>query len=364
MTLDLNLISLPDLTDTAQYPTVAHGPSCTDDGATDERTCHPGGLVRPRRYALPTEALGRLRYDLNRLRELIPIPPSIGVHCPTIRIDQRPEAIGQPIVGDTASVDFSVEQEGGDACLPKLIPKLVFPCTRLLANSQIEMGYPASVVFDPVQESGHDVNQCISSFLLKIKIPDCTAIVNGVNVVQMVSAGGPSLARNITNESNSANGCRYKIADILRIPCIVPEIVAGAVTVSGGSGAMTVTPSGTNCNKKFTISLNLAVSGGGGGSTSGGGFQVGTEADHDSPFGSDACSSDSTFPTGPGPFMPGDEVPLVDMAGVLGAAGDAMDPGTNEIINLTDSALVRGDIVDLIMAAIQPGGRILWNIVS
>lgn len=295
MTLDLNSIQLPDLTDATKFPTVSHAPSCTDSGPVDTRTCHPLTLVRVRPYELPTEPLGRLKFTWNRLRELIPVPPRLGIHCPTIATETN------VAVGDAGAVTHSVETQGGDACLPKLVSSIVFPCTRLNPQVTVTGGIATGSWDAPVNH--RDANQCIQDVMLR-----------------------------------------------LNIPCPTITMVANP----GTGGTLTITPSGDSCNPTFTFDLEVD---GGGSSTSGGGFIVGTPGDHAPPFGTDPCT------TG---YQPGDETPVVDAAGVLGTAGDSIDPTTNEVLNGTKQVLVKGDVVSIIKLAIQPPlpARTQWLIVN
>jgi hypothetical protein len=348
--LDLTNIDLPDLTDTSKYPTVEHGPSCTDDGPIDGRTCHPGTLTRPREYAYPTEALGKLKFTWNNFRELIPIPPRVGVHCPTIATEDNVS------VGDAASASTEIQSVNGDACLPRLINSIVFPCTRIQPEVSLVTGYPAAASWAaPVNV--RDNNQCIQQLLLNLKLPGCTSLTtnpsaNAVQMVPLPSSAG--ITRTIINQSGPTTGCRFQLNDVVKVPCVVPTLGVTS-TVTGATGGLTLTQSGDACNRVWALALNLAVSGGGGGgSTSGGGFVVGTPGSHTPPFGSAACAT---------VYMPGEEVPVTDVKGVLGAPNTQISPTANKIVNSTNRALAVGDIVDIVMTTLTAGLRTIWDIV-
>ncbi len=165
MTIDLNSVNLPDLSDTTKYPTVAHTPFCTDPGPVDPRTCHPGSLLRVRPYELPTEPLGKLKFTWNRLRELIPVPPRIGVHCPTI------SATTATLTGLTGSASTTVTQQYGDACLPRLVQHINFPCTTITPTVSLTTSgsTPTASWAPPVLDTSG--NSCNTSLRLNLNIP-------------------------------------------------------------------------------------------------------------------------------------------------------------------------------------------------
>lgn len=335
--LDLGGTELPDLNDPDRFPAVGHAPSCIDDNPTDGRTCHPVALVRPRPYAHPTEPLGRLRVPRAHRPGLPPLPPSLGTHCPTI------ESETEVSVGDAAAVTPQTELRGGDSCRPTLRQVVVFPCTRINPEVQLEFGLPAAASWNPPVNK-RDNNQCIQDILLKLKVPGCTIFTTGTNAVQMVAdplqAG---IQRTIANTTNG--NCGIKITDLIKIPCIVPSVVAGTVTVNGfaNGSALTVTPTGDACNRQIQLDLNVIAGGGGGGGPAvPGEFKVGgTPVD---PSLSGACVSG---------FGDGREVPLVDVHGVYEDPGDTLDPGDYEVINDSGQIVTAGDLVSIATDAAQ-----------
>jgi hypothetical protein len=165
MTLDLPSVSLPDLSDTTKFPTVSHAPFCTDPGPVDPRTCHPGSLIRVRPYELPTEPLGKLKFTWNRLRELIPVPPRIGVHCPTIATSTTVN------VGDVGSASQSVETQLGDACLPKLVNNINFPCTSITPTVTLTSVGSVAAAFWDTPTTDRSGNQCNTGINLNLNVP-------------------------------------------------------------------------------------------------------------------------------------------------------------------------------------------------
>ncbi len=125
--------TLPDLTNTTKYPVVAHAPSCVDAQPAPS-TCFPDliNIVRP--FAFPTEALGQLSQPLSRLHNLLPIPPSVGTHCPSPRVDLVAANAGKQ-TGNEPDVGFEIARPENDACLPLFIPKITFPCTAVTGDT-------------------------------------------------------------------------------------------------------------------------------------------------------------------------------------------------------------------------------------
>jgi len=112
------------------YPTVSHAPAggCVDPGLVEAKACWPfPGLIRVRVFALPTEPLGTLRYAFLRIRNLFPVPPSIGVHCPTV---VAPSPTVQVIPGSAGDASWTreVTQPAEDACQIKWTDLLKLPC--------------------------------------------------------------------------------------------------------------------------------------------------------------------------------------------------------------------------------------------
>lgn len=354
--LDFSLIQLPNLLDHSVYPDVSHGPSCSDD-PPDEKSCHATPVVRLRQYALPTEPLGVLKFPWNTLRELIPAAPPLGVHCPTIEIDHSQD--GASLVGDAAQATLITTIKNGDACLPQLLGQFVFPCTSIQATVSLSQGFPATASWAP-PVNVRDNNQCIQQLQLLLRLPGCTTLTSDPsgNAVQMVSdPADAGLQRTITDQSGVVGQCLTNIADLIKVPCIMPTMTSSlSITPStAGTGSLIISSTGPACARRFHVGLSLSLTtSAGGGSTSGGGFTVGTVADHAHPFGSAPCAAG---------YSPGAEVPVVDTAGVLGTAGAALDPLANRVVNFTNDMLVTGDTVELIQCADQPGPRIEWRIV-
>lgn len=126
---NLDVIALPDLSGAA-YPAVHHAEAagCVDPGYIEAKACWPfPGLVRVRVFALPTEPLGVIRHAFLRIRNLFPVPPSIGVHCPTV-IAPAPQV--QIVPGDpgTATWNREVTQPANDACQIRWTDVLRLPC--------------------------------------------------------------------------------------------------------------------------------------------------------------------------------------------------------------------------------------------
>lgn len=133
MTLPDLSFQLPNLSDTALYPVVSHGPGCVDPPPTPA-TCFPDTIVIVRPFLLPTEPLGQLTQPLTAARTLIPAPPSVGVQCPSLRFDLVAANSGA-VTGTEASVGFLITRPENDACLPVIEPLFVFPCTSITANA-------------------------------------------------------------------------------------------------------------------------------------------------------------------------------------------------------------------------------------
>lgn len=123
---DLDVIPLPDLTG-PEYPVVDHIPLCVEPAAP-ALDCWPESLPemqRVRPFAHPQSPLGRLRFSWMRIRNLFPAPPSVGVHCPTVRSTQT-----QVIVSPNPSPQWnrSIEQPPEDACRINIRDVLQIPC--------------------------------------------------------------------------------------------------------------------------------------------------------------------------------------------------------------------------------------------
>jgi len=126
---DLNTYPLPDLAG-PEYPTVHHAPAggCVDAGYIEAKACWPfPALIRVRVFALPTEPLGALRHAFLRIRNLFPVPPSIGVHCPTV-VAPSPTVQMIPGVAADASWTREVTQPASDACQIRWTDLLKLPC--------------------------------------------------------------------------------------------------------------------------------------------------------------------------------------------------------------------------------------------
>lgn len=126
---DLYNTPLPDLSGPG-YPVVSHAPAggCVDPGMVEAKACWPfPGLIRVRVFALPTEPLGTLRFAFLRIRNLFPVPPSIGVHCPTV---VAPSPTVQMIPGSAGDASWTreVTQPADDACQIKWTDLLKLPC--------------------------------------------------------------------------------------------------------------------------------------------------------------------------------------------------------------------------------------------
>ena len=124
---DLNVIPLPDLSG-PQYPqglTHTVAPGCVDPGMIAAKACWPfPGLVRVRPFALPTEAIGVLQQSFLRIRNLFPVPPSIGVHCPTVIAAQPVVTMG----GTSPTWQRTIVQPPADACQITIEDTLEIPC--------------------------------------------------------------------------------------------------------------------------------------------------------------------------------------------------------------------------------------------
>jgi hypothetical protein len=126
---NLNVIPLPDLGG-PDYPFAAHAPvgGCTDPGLIAAKACWPfAALIRVRIFALPTEPLGTIRHAFLRIRNLFPVPPSIGVHCPTVI---APAPTVQVVPGSAGSASWTrvVTQPSNDACQIRWTDLLQLPC--------------------------------------------------------------------------------------------------------------------------------------------------------------------------------------------------------------------------------------------
>jgi hypothetical protein len=171
---ELDVITLPDLGG-PDYPVVDHEPVCVDV-AVPAKPCWPLSLtamylVRP--YAHPTAELGRLRLTWMRIRSLFPIPPSIGVHCPTVR-----QASGQVIIGPTQTpgLDLGVDQPDEDACRLDFRTVLRLPC--FLPSYQTGTVFMDAGSMPPVQIGTvvPIVNQvnCNQTVRFNVNLPDLT----------------------------------------------------------------------------------------------------------------------------------------------------------------------------------------------
>ena len=127
---NLDIIALPDLTG-PQYPQgLAHAPAagCVDVGYLEAKACWSfPALIRVRVFALPTEALGVIRFAFLRIRNLFPVPPSLGVHCPTV-IAPAPTVQVIPGTAGTARWTRTVTQPADDACQIRWTDLLQLPC--------------------------------------------------------------------------------------------------------------------------------------------------------------------------------------------------------------------------------------------
>lgn len=223
MSLDLDIIELPDLGGD-DFPEVEHEPTCVVE-AVGPRDCWPPELdaiyaVRP--YAHPDAELGCLRVKWMRIRNLFPVPPSVGIHCSSLISSQFEVELGHDI-------DLNWEREIGedvdDACLPDLLDRISIPCPTITSGS-------ASVNVSP--------------------------------------GATPSWNREINASSAPGNPCVFEISDNLNIPCFLPSFSNGLVYMAdeGGGGfsavgsvlPRVVAQSGCNLNMAFDITLPFFLS--------------------------------------------------------------------------------------------------------
>jgi hypothetical protein len=342
------------LTDTQWYPAVAHAPTCVD-GVPLVKACHSLTLIRVRPYAIPTEALGKVRRPIRTL--VPPPPPGLGTHCPTI----VPE-LSAVEVGEIGSFTSEVTLRNNDACRPTLRQAVRFPCTNVTGEVALTTGFPATATFSAPINNRTD-KKCQERLRLNLRLPGCPTISSTGNTVQMVEDANGSVLRTIT--PNNVTGCLTTLTDLIKVPCTPTTVSAGSVTVNGASNGSTLTVATTNatkCARAYTIGLSLNVSGGGGGGGAGnvsGGFQVaGTNPSQ----GGGAITSGTACCNGYG-F--GRDVPILDLyASLIAVAGDQLPTADYQIINQSRRAVVPGELVTLAKAPTQPPSKILYHIVD
>ncbi len=326
--LDLSDLPLPSLTSDL-YPVVAHAPLCTDNGPIDGRTCHPVVLHRPRRYALPTVPLGRLRSPRGHRPVLPPLPPSLGTHCATIKTSNTVS------VGDAASVTSDVDLRSNDACRPTINTRIVMPCTKIEAKTEVTAGGGASAVFEPKDK--RDAKHCIQELLLKLNFPGCTKFKPVEPTVTMVSSGSAQWTRTAVEEGDPKEQCFLKLIDVLKIPCVVPTLSNSGVYDKDGNavGSFEFANIGDKCNRTIAVKLNFSQDIGGGA------FSPAYVVDGSAPTSlASACVAGYGF---------GRIVPVRDTYGQLGDVGSVVDPYDYKIVNKSSRVLVPGDVVELVI---------------
>ena len=220
---DLDIIDLPDLTG-PDYPEADHEPSCIDT-TVEAKPCWPVGLTalyRVRPYQHPTEALGRIRYPWMRIRNLFPVPPSIGVHCGTVTSTQTDVSVQPPGAG-VPSWDRTVEQEASDACRVNIRDIITIPC--ILPSF---VGGVVTMVGNPVGTTSPSVaglGTCNQTVQINVALNDLTGggIDLDAKVVGFDFTVGTTLKADWANQSACISGdsaaCVYEPGD--DIPVVV-----------------------------------------------------------------------------------------------------------------------------------------------
>ena len=239
---NLNVITLPDLGG-PQYPQgLTHGiaPGCVDPGEIESKACWPfGALLRVRPFAMPTTPLGVLQVAFLRIRNLFPVPPSIGVHCPTVIAPAPTVVMG----GSVPTWNRSVVQPPSDACQITINDFLEIPCfSPGLTGGNITDSVTSAVVGSlSVHQTGAG---CSASFEIRAAIDMASAGAGAPRVGLNFLVGGDSYLW----ASSLACSTTCQFAPGADIPDLVDTdgilVTAGTDIGSGISGSAHVVANG------------------------------------------------------------------------------------------------------------------------
>ena len=280
---DLTFVNWPDLTNTTLYPPlapaaggVAHAPLTTPIPSIT-KSCFPqvSGSPRPLVSVLPfahtTEVPARVSPTALSVKIQLPPPPSVSVHCPTIR---TATTLGTSFV-TAATATSTVAVDVGDACLPIINNNFNFPCTTVTAAGTITLvpstSAPSFAVTPTTSTTG---NTCSTNLNFNLQIPSagCPVIKltpTATTMEPVTPSNGSQVGGvlTITDQGNVGPGpCSPGFKFNLDLSPCAPQFVPGQITVSEVDnpttdgpvgGSMTVVVMGEACER--TIQHNMDV---------------------------------------------------------------------------------------------------------